>query len=287
MKPAAAAAPEARAATLTFGGVLRSEWTKIRSLRSTVWTLVATVVLTIGTSALLAWAVSAHLEPSFLADVDPVRDSMSGLMFGQLTVAVIGAMAITSEYSTGTIRTTLTVVPRRVTVLTAKLTVLACVALVCGLLCSFVSFFIGQSFFANATVTDRDGAADTVTHLDLHVALTDPGVLRAVVGGGLYLAAGGLLALALGALLRNTAAAISTAIGLLFVVPLLANFLPSAWEAHVVKWLPTNAGSAIWSLRPTTGDNPMLGPWTGYGVFVAYVLTALLAAAVLLRRRDT
>ena len=156
---------------------------------------------------------------------------MFGLILGQLVIAVLGALTITSEYSTGMIRTSLTVMPRRGTVYAAKAIVFTAVALVAGLVTSFGSYFIGQAIFA--------------TH-HLNSSLGQPGVLRAVVGGGLFLAACGLLSYGIGALLRHTAAAITASVALLFVLFVLSGFLPSSWAVHVDKWLPFNAGGAIW-----------------------------------------
>ena len=132
-------------------GALRSEWTKIRSVRSTMWTLLATCAVTIGISTLFAWGASTHLGQEDLKTFDPVRQSMFGIVFGQLAIVVIGAMTMSSEYSTGMVRTSLTSMPRRGVVFSAKLAVITAVTLAAGLFCSFVSFFIGQSFFSDVT----------------------------------------------------------------------------------------------------------------------------------------
>jgi len=196
----------------SFGGALRSELTKIRSVRSTYWTLAAMVIITIGISALLSWGriqdyasqpafVQAHMAVEIRARA--TEFSMFGLILGQLVIAVLGALTITAEYSTGMIRTSLTVMPRRETVYMAKALVFTVIALVAGLVTSFGSYFIGQAIFA--------------TH-HLNSSIGQPGVLRAVIGGGLFLGACGLLSFGIGALLRHTAGAITTSVALLFVV---------------------------------------------------------------------
>jgi len=271
-----------------FSGALRSEWTKIRSVRSTIYTLLATAVVTIGISVLFAWGQSGHASESDLRDFDPVRGSMFGIIFGQLVIVVIGAMTLSSEYTTGMIRTSLTSMPRRGVVFGAKLLVFTVVALVTGLFCSFTSFFIGQAFCANMHVHDfRDGVERSVATVDMHATLSQPHVLQGVVGGGLYLAVSALLAFGLAALLRHTAGAITAAIGVLFVTFIMAQFLPHDWATKVDKWVPFFAGSQIWGIRKL-GDNdiPMLSAWAGFGVFTAYAAVAIIIGAILFRKRD-
>ncbi len=265
--PALRAAPSGRAG---FLGAVRSEFTKIRSVRSTYWTLFALVVVTIGIGALACvGAVSRGADHGPLFDA--TQRSLAGLILGQLIITVLGALTVTSEYSTGMIRTSLTVQPRRGTMLAAKGVVFALVSLVTGLVASFVSFFIGQAILSSK-------------HLD--VALSDPNVLRAVIGGGLFLAVCGMLAFGLGTLLRHTAGAITASIGLLFVLFVLVNFLPSNWQDHVDKWIPFNAGSQIWSTISPGGNPPMFSPWTGFAVFTGYAVIAIIAGAFVFLKRD-
>ena len=254
-----------------FGGALRSEFTKIRSVRSTYWTLIALVVVTIGIGALACVGAVSRGSGIHGPGFDATQRSLAGLILGQLIIVVLGALTVTSEYSTGMIRTSLTVQPRRGTVLAAKGVVFTLVSLVTGLVASFVSFFIGQAILSSK-------------HLD--VSLGDPNVLRAVIGGGLFLAVCGMLAFGLGTLLRHTAGAITASIGLLFVLFVLINFLPSSWQNHVDKWIPFNAGSQIWSTIPVHGNPPMFSPWTGFAVFAGYAVIAIIAGAVAFRKRD-
>jgi hypothetical protein len=271
-----------------FPGALRSEWTKIRSVRSTIYTLLATAIVTIGISTLFSWGQSGHTGQEDLANFDPVRNSLFGIVFGQLVIVVIGAMTLSSEYTTGMIRTSLTSMPRRGVVFSAKLLVFALVALVTGLFCSFTSFLIGQSFYGKVHVHDfRNGTRETVAVLDLSTSLDKPHVLQAVVGGGLYLAVSALLAFGLAAILRHTAGAITAAIAVLFVTFIMAQFLPHEWAVKVDKWIPFFAGSQIWGIRKIGGDDiPMFSAWSGFAVFAGYAVAAIVAGAVLFRKRD-
>lgn len=253
--------PQARA---SFGAALRSEWTKIRTVRSTFWTLLITMVITIGLGALIALGSSSHPSP----DDDFTANSMSGLFFGQLVIVVFGAMAITAEYSTGMIRTALTSQPRRGTLFGAKTVIVAAVALTVGLICSFTSFFIATAIYSGH---------------DIQLSLSDHGVLRAVIGGGLYMTVTALLAFGLGALLRHTAGAITTAVGILFVLFILVQFLPGNWRTDINKWIPFNAGLQIITTRP---QDDMLSPWAGFGVFVAYAAVALIGGAIVMHKKD-
>lgn len=265
-RPGTLPVPRGRA---SFSGALRSEFTKIRSVRSTYWTLLALVVVTVGIGALSCLgAVSRGADhgPSF----DPAFRSLVGLFLGQLIIAVLGALTITSEYATGMIRTSLTVQPRRGTLFAAKAVVFAVISLVTGLVASFASFFIGQAILSGQ---------------HLNTTLSQPHVLRAVIGGGLFLAACGLLSFGLGAVLRHTAAAITAAIGLLFVLTILTNFLPQSWQVHVDKWIPANAGSQIWTVV-TDPTAHLFSAWAGFGVFVAYAAIAIGAGFILFRKRD-
>jgi ABC-type transport system involved in multi-copper enzyme maturation permease subunit len=263
---AALPAPAGRAG---FGGALRSEFTKIRSVRSTYWTLLVLVIVTVGIgtlSCLGAVSRGADHGPNF----DPAFRSLVGLILGQLIIAVLGALTITSEYATGMIRTSLAAAPRRRTLFAAKAVVFAVVSLITGLVASFASFFIGQAILSSK---------------HLNTTLSQPHVLRAVIGGGLFLAVCGLLSFGLGAVLRHTAAAITASIGLLFVILILSNFLPQTWQVHVDKWIPFNAGSQIWSVV-TDPSAHMFSAWTGFGVFAAYAAIAIAAGLILFRRRD-
>jgi ABC-2 type transport system permease protein len=258
-------------ATDRFDHVLRAEWTKFWSVRSTMWTFIALVVVTIGISALICLAVAANWDQTTASDratFDPVSTSLVGVFLGQMAIIVLGALVISSEYSTGGIRTTLTAVPQRLRLLFAKALVLAVMAFAAGVVTTFPSFWLGQRVLATADA-------------GIEASFGDPHVLRAVLGGALYIAACGLLGFSLGALLRHTAGAITTAIGIVFVLPIVANFLPGTWGDNVGKVL--NAGGAISNTRHVDGQ---LAPWTGYAVFSLWWIILLAVAAVMMRRRD-
>jgi ABC-2 type transport system permease protein len=266
-RPGARPVPRGRA---SFSGALRSEFTKIRSVRSTYWTLLALVLVTIGIGALASGGTASHSGQIDRASFDPTQLSLGGLYVGQLIIAVLGALTVTSEYSTGMIRTSLSVQPRRGTLFAAKAVVFGAVALVTGLVASFAAFFVGQAFLSGK---------------NLNATLSQPHVLRAVIGGALFLAVCGMLAFGLGALLRHTAAAITAAIGLLFVLSILVNFLPQSWQDNVDKWMPAIAGSQIWTTK-VSADAHQFSAWTGFAVFAAYAAIAIIGGLVLFRKRD-
>lgn len=264
-----ASAPEDR---YRIRGLLGSEWTKLTTVRSTVWTLVATAVVGIGLGAIVTSAQAArwaNRSVAARATFDPTRSSLAGLLFAQLAIGVLGILVVTAEYSTGTIRASFSAVPRRPMVLVAKVAVFGVVALVVGELVSFVAFFIGQRILHGRTPT---------------AALSDPGVLRAVVSGGLYLLALGLLAVGLAWIIRVTAAAISTFVGVLFILPIIADVLPSSYTGDIGRFLPANIGTVMMSAH-YHGSDPF-GPWTSFGLLCTYAIVALIAGGVLLVRRD-
>ena len=260
---------------IAVGGLLRAEWTKIRSVRSTVWTLLLFVVLTVGFSALFTWLTVANWTGPRAAErnarilADPVGFILgAGIGLGQLTICVLGVLVITTEYSTGVIHASLLAVPKRIDMLAAKTAVFAALLLVMAEIVSFGSFFAGSA----------------ILHSRVPVSLSDPGVTRAVVGTGLYLTVLGLFALAIGALIRHTAGAISTVIGVVFVLPILSALLPSSWGAHIDAYLPEQAGSLISQAHEHSGQ--LLSPWQGFGVFCLWTALLLAVAGYLLVRRD-
>ncbi|MFD5806940.1 ABC transporter permease [Streptomyces sp. NPDC127020] len=269
---ASASADEDRAPG--FVSLMLSEWTKIRSVRSTVWSLAVLVVLTLVFTALFMQMGIANwdkTDPSQQAEMraDPTGTILgSGILLSQLAVCVLGVMAIASEYSTGMIRASLLAVPRRVPVLAAKGAVFGLLVLVVGEVTAFGSFFIGAPIL--------EGKAP--------VAIGDPGALRAVVGCGLYLALLGLFALAVGAIIRHTAASITAVVGFVLVLTPMAGLLPGSVGEHVYASLPTEAGFMITQQQERAGD--LLGPWEGLGVLALWTAALLAVAAVLLRRRD-
>ena len=253
-----------------FADALRSEFTKIRSTRSTYWTLFALIVVCIGIGALASAGTASHPNGVNSANFDATQQSLAGLYVGQLVIAALGALTITSEYATGMIRTSLAVQPRRGVVFAAKGVVFAVVTLITGLVASFGSFFVGQAILS--------------PH-HLSATLGQPNVLRAVIGGALFLTACGMLAYGLGAILRHTAAAISAAIGLLFVLTVLVQFLPSSWQNSLDKWMPALAGSQVWATKVTEGAH-QFPAWGGFAVLAGWAAVAIAVGLVLFRTRD-
>ena len=250
--------------------VFVSEWTKLRSVRSTTWSLAAAFVVTIAIPAIAAAVVSNHwpqMNPHDRAEFQPLDVSLAGVQLAQLAIGVLGVLVITAEYSTGMIRASMTAVPRRLPVLWAKGVVYALVVVVLMTPAVVVGFFVSQAILSGR-------------HID--IAFTAAGVPRVVFGAGLYLTVIGLFGLALGAIVRNTAGGIAAFAGLMFVLPPLMNVLPKSWNAAASPYVPLQAGEAI--MRLQRGDQ--LAPWTGFGVLCAYTAIAIALAALLLRHRD-
>jgi ABC-2 type transport system permease protein len=249
---------------VTQARVVHSEWIKLRSLRSTIVALAAGVVMVIGVGVL-----AAVLHPANVPVGDPAAMSLFGVFGAQLAVGVLGVLLVTGEYSTGLIRATMGAVPRRLPVLWAKFGVFTLVALATCTAAAFVAFLGTQ-------------AALSASHL-AGASLSDPSVLRAVFGAGLYLAAAGALGMALGFIIRNAAGALSALFGLLIILPILAQVLPASVFPHVFPYLPSEAGMAIMHVHsaPLT-----MAPWTGYGLFLGYTAVLVALGAFLLRRRD-
>jgi ABC-2 type transport system permease protein len=257
------------AGRVTFGGALRSEFTKIRSVRSTYWTLLAMFVVVVGFGALASTGAAHGPHGPYF---DPTRQSLAGLYIGQLIIGVLGVLVISSEYSTGMIRTTLTTNPHRGVMIAAKGVVFTLVALVTSLVTSFAAFFVGQALMSSDHISTTIGS---------------PNVLRAVIGGALFLTACGVLAFGLGLLIRHTAGGIGAMTALLFVVTILVNFLPQSWQNHVDKWVPALAGGQLWMTGPQPpGSTPMFGPWTSFAILCGYAAIAVTAAVILFRKRD-
>ncbi len=205
-KPASAR-PADPVLKVTQARVLVSEFTKFRTVRSTVWTLLVAVVLMIGLSALFAAVTASQYHtfgPADRASFNPVSTSLGGMMFAVVAFGVLGVLMISGEYSTGMIRSSLTAVPRRLPVLWGKLAVFAGVIFSVSLVASFISFFLGQALLNSH---------------QLGVSITAPGALRSVIGAALYVSVAGMIGVALGALFRNTAAGIATFAGVFFVIP--------------------------------------------------------------------
>jgi len=254
---------------VTQARVIRSEWIKFSTLRSTWITLVLSVIGTIGIGALASWGTNnrwSHLGPEEHATFSAVSRSLFGVNLGQLAVVVLGVLIITGEYATGMIRATLSAAPKRLPVLWAKLSVVSVVMFVTSLIAAVIAFFLGQALLT--------------TH---GVGLGAPHAVRAVIGAALYLTVIGVLSMGIGFAVRNTAGGIASVFGLLLVIPGLGNALPSSWQPHVLPYLPSNAGSVLYTLHPDPGS---LGPWTGFLVMCVWAAAAVVAGAYRLMRTD-
>lgn len=257
-----------------FTDVVRSEWTKIRTVRSTFWTLFAAVFVMIAIAAIAGLVTANGWNKMNLADrakFNAVEVGVAGAFFAQLAIGVLGVLVMTTEYGTGMIRATFGAVPQRRYVLWAKAAVFTAVSLVVGIVSSFIAFFVGQ-----ATLATHAG-----DHLS--VSITSPGALRGVIGAGVFLAAMGLLGLALGAVIRRSAGAITGLFALVFFLPGLLQLLPSSIKDNLNKYLPSNAGSAIYR---QVSAHDVLSPGAGLAVLVAWGVIALAVAAYFIQRRD-
>jgi ABC-2 type transport system permease protein len=250
-----------------------SEWTKLYSLRSTRWSFLAAIVLTIGFPALFAVVTASRwgtMSPHERAARGPLEIAQGGINVSQLAVIVLGVLVISGEYGTGMIRASLTAVPKRLPVLWAKLFVFAVATFALMVPSVLAAFFVTQAIFAR--------------HDILQVSFTHPGIARALVGGAVFLTMLGMFSLAVGVIVRNTAAGIATVFGLFFVIPPLLDVLPSSWQNAINPYIPNSAGRSIFQL--THGPHS-LSPWGGLALFAAYTVAAIAIAAVLLVRRDT
>jgi len=264
-----ASAPETVAGQVTQVRVVRAEWTKLRALRSTWWCGLSAVVLIVGLGAAIAGSGTPYHVSAGNSAATGVSAALLGVLFAQLVVGVVGVLTFSGEYGTGMIRATLAVVPSRLPVLWAKLIVLAGLVLPVTLLCAVADFFT-----ATALESSRGGSA---------ISLTDPGVLRTVVGSSLYLTVVVIIGLALGALLRKTAAGLSVFAAVFFVIPVVVSTLPHNITGFA-PYLPSNAGGVLWGNPLTTAH--ALSPWAGFAVLCGYAVVLTGLAAWRLRRRD-
>jgi ABC-2 type transport system permease protein len=271
--PATAPPPRLqRIGRVTQARVAVSEWTKLRSLRSTRWALFVTLLLTIGIGILACSVFAARWPHLGLIDrlrFKPLRTSLAGVGLAQLSIGVLGVLVISGEYTTGMIRSTFAAVPKRLPVLWAKAGVFAAVTFIVSLPAVLIVFFVGQSILSSQHI---------------QIAFSHPGVPRAVIGAALFLTVMGVFGLALGAIVRHTAGAIVTLVAILFVLPPILSLLPSSWSNAVNPYLPSSAADTLWTITPGAHT---LAPWAGFALFCGYTAAALAIAAVLLVRRDT
>ncbi|KUL25572.1 ABC transporter permease [Streptomyces regalis] len=250
--------------------VIRSEWTKIRSVASTVWTLSLAVVVTIALGMLISALSKNEFDNMDRRDqlsFDPTFISFAGMTLGQLAMIVFGVLVVSNEYSTGMIRTSLAAVPRRGTFLFSKIAVATGLALVVGMATSFVAFFLGQAMLG-----------------EHKAAIGDPGVLRAVIGGGLYMTLIAMFSMGVAAMLRSPMLSLGILMPFFF---LISNILGNVGATEKIgRYLPDQAGSKIMQVVTPVDDDTPYGPWGGLGIMLLWVIAALAGGYVLLKRRD-
>jgi ABC-2 type transport system permease protein len=247
---------------------LAAEWVKLRTVRSTMWTLLSLFALGVGLTVLICWA-NAEWLASAEADESPGSFVTWGMMFAQIPALVLGVLVVTSEYARGLIGVTVAAVPRRGLVVAAKSLVLLGVLFVVAMVTAVLGYLGGNWFL------DQEG---------IGLALGDEGVQRALLGCGLYAAVLGLFGAALGLLLRSTAGAVTLGISLIFVFGNLVMLVPGAFGDWLTKLMPGNAGSSIAMVQSFNPD--LLDPWTGFAVFCAETAVLLGIATVRFIRRD-
>lgn len=266
--PVSPAGSPPAADNVTLPRVIRSEWIKLRSVRSTIVTLGLTAAAVIAIGVLVSMlsngaAIAADGEGIY----DPAGNSLFGATLAQLVLGVVGALVVTSEYSTGLIRTTLTAVPRRLPVLWAKAIVVAAAAFATMVASLSVAFFVGQAVY-------RGGGPSA--------SLSDPGVLRAVLAAALFPTAIAVMGVAFGALMRHTATAIGILVAILFVVPVLFETLGGVW-GDASEYLPGEAGQAMITV---VRDSGQMSPGAGLLVLIGWIGVLLAGATIALKRRD-
>jgi ABC-type transport system involved in multi-copper enzyme maturation permease subunit len=291
-----------------LAGTIRSEVTKLRSVRSPYGTIGAMFIVSVGIAAIVGVGIASniHNQPWNKAGTDAAQASLIAFFeLGQLIIAVLGALVITSEYSTGMIRTSLTAMPRRGTVYAAKMIVFTTVTLVVSMITSFVSFFVGQaamsgsgvsaSLFHSVTIP-RDvnmspppggpGSGGPPTYHFIGTIVISPGtVLTAIIGSALFVTVVALLAFGLGSIIRHTAGAITSVIGLMFVLPIIIQSLPDTWRWDIMRFFPDAAGRVL--SGPIGQPNEHLwSAWPQFGVTLIWAAVFLVVGGYLFRKRD-
>lgn len=250
--------------------VVRSEWTKIRSVASTVWTLSLAVVVTLALGMLIAALSKNEFDKMSRGDqlsFDPTFISFAGMGLGQLAMIVFGVLVVSNEYSTGMIRTSLAAVPQRATFLFSKIAVAAGLCLVVGLVTSFVTFFLGQAMLGSH-----------------RAEIGDPGVLRAVIGGGLYMTLIAVFSMGVATMLRSPMLSLGILMPFFF---LISNILGNVSATKKIgRYLPDQAGSKIMQVVTPIDDDTPYGPWGGLAIMVLWVVAAVAGGYVLLKKRD-
>ncbi|MCX5375802.1 ABC transporter permease subunit [Streptomyces sp. NBC_00091] len=257
---------------MAFSAVLKSEWTKIRTVASTIWTLASALLVTVGLSALLCFFVASRFKEMPDAEklaFDPTMTSFAGMSLGQLAMIVFGVLVVGTEYSTGMVRTSLAAVPRRASFLFGKLTVATALALAVGLATSFLSFFLGQAILGEHSI-----------------GIGEDNVLRAVTGAGLYMALIALFSMGVTTLLRSSILALGILMPFFFLISTILGAFDTTRK--VAQYFPDQAGSKIMETVPDALSQAQApyGPWGGLGIMALWVLASVLGGYLVLKKRD-
>lgn len=252
--------------------VLQSEWTKIRTVSSTRWTLICALAVTVAMSAALCALMNSTFDDLPEAErltFDPTLISFSGMVLGQLAMVVFGVLVVGTEYSSGMIRTSLAAVPQRATFLFGKIAVAGLLALTVGMATSFLTFFLGQALLGEHRTT-----------------IGEENVLRAVIGGGLYMGLMAIFSMGVAAMLRSSMLSLGILMPFFFLVSQILSAVPGAKD--VARYFPDQAGATIMQVVPgamNSGDAPY-GPWGGLGIMLLWVAAALAGGVLVLKKRD-
>ncbi|MEU5422507.1 ABC transporter permease [Streptomyces sp. NPDC001407] len=249
--------------------VLRSEWTKIKSVRSTVWTLGLALVVTVALGILISALSKSNFDKLSMKEkitFDPTFTSFAGMGLGQLAMIVFGVLVVTNEYSTGMIRTSLAAVPQRGTFLFSKVTVATLLTLVVSMVTSFLAFFLGQAMLG-----------------EHRTSIGDTGVLRAVIGGGLYMTLITVFSMGIATMLRSPMLSLGILMPFFFLISNILGAVPATKK--VAQYFPDQAGRKVMQVITIDDDAPY-GPWGGFAIMVLWVVAALVGAYVVLRERD-
>jgi ABC-2 type transport system permease protein len=269
----------ARSTSLSFGGVLRSEWIKLRSLRSTTWSYLIVIAISLGMALIMSLSMASGMSGGTDVSSMPaaeqvsliVQSSVFGVFFGQLVAGVLGVLVISGEYTTGMIRSTLTAVPKRLPALAAKAVVLFVATFVIGLLANLGAFLVASVVFAGS---------------DVSASLADPAVFLPILGGALYLALVALFALGVGTMIRSSAGGIAAVLGVVLLLPTVLQMIPAEWAQDLIPYLISSAGLGIFTSQTAEPTADAFGAWLNLLIVLAWVGASIAGAAVLLKRRD-
>jgi ABC-2 type transport system permease protein len=255
-------------------GIIRSEWIKLSTVRSTAWCFALLIAVSLGLAAIMSLALDVTgLDVTTIPATDQARfvaqASTFGVFFGQLIVAVLGALAVTGEFTTGMIRSSLTAVPQRLPALFAKALVLFGATFTAGLVSALASYAVTSAIVAGK---------------GLHANLFSPEVILPVLGGALYLALVAVFALGIGTIVRSGAGSIAVVLGVVLLLPVVLQMIPAPWASDVLPYLISSAGISMFGLM--SFSTVPFEWWADLLIVLAWVSVSLAAASVLLKRRD-